>query len=308
MLLPLTTRPPLGALRLAAVAGLTLALAGCAGAGIPGFGKKPVKQDLSYQERPVELLYATGAQKLDKHQWTEATQYFDEVERQHPYSEWSRRAILMTAYAHYQSNQYDDAIEAADRFISLYPGNPSTPYAYYLKAECWFEQIDDVGRDQGFTEQALAALNEVLKRFPETPYAVDARLKIDMVNDQLAGKEMAVGRWYLRENQPIAAIGRFKTVLDRFQTTSHTPEALYRLVEANLTLGLRDEAVKNGAVLGYNFPGDPWYADAYGLLTSKGLRPITVPTGKAHRVIPVPHLPTPHLPRLFGKAPPPTPA
>ena len=248
-------------------------LAGCAGTKAP-------KPDLAYQERPVELLYSTGAERLDRRQWSEATQYFDEVERQHPYSEWARRAVLMQAYANYQADKYDDAIAAADRFISLYPGNPSTPYAYYLKAQCWFEQIVDVGRDQAFTEQALASLEEVRKRFPNTEYATDARLKIDMVHDQLAGKEMAVGRWYLRNSQPTAAIGRFKAVVDRYQTTTHTPEALYRLVEANLTLGLRAEAEKDGAVLGFNFPGDPWYSEAYGLLTSKGLKPITPPAAK----------------------------
>ena len=290
-----------------AVLAVAVTLSGCSTLESLGLGKKAAKQDLSYQERPVELLYATGAKKLDQHSWTEATQYFDEVERQHPYSEWSRRAILMTAYAKYQNNAYEDAVEAADRFISLYPGNASTPYAYYLKAQCWFEQIDDVGRDQGFTEQALSALNEVQKRFPGTPYASDAKLKIDMVNDQLAGKEMAVGRWYLRQNQPVAAIGRFKTVVDRYQTTSHTPEALYRMVEANLTLGLRDEAKRDGAVLGFNFPGDAWYADAYGLLTAKGLRPLVQPAGKPHvgLSVPMPHLNV-HLPR-FGKAPPPPP-
>ena len=293
--------PRPAAVRLAPVLLLTaaVALSGC-----NVFGKKTVKPDLSYQERPVELLYATGAQKLDEHRWNEATQYFDEVERQHPYSEWSRRSILMTAYAQYQNNAYDDAVEAADRFISLYPGNPSTPYAYYLKSQCYFEQIDDVGRDQGYTEQALASLQEVVKRYPNTSYAVDSKLKIDMVNDQLAGKEMTVGRYYLRQNQPIAAVGRFRAVIDRYQTTSHTPEALYRLVEANLTLGLMDEAKKDGAVLGYNFPGDPWYADAYGLLTSRGLRPLVAPTGKGHQGLPLPRISLPHLPH-FGKAPPP---
>lgn len=258
----------------------TLPLAACANR--PGlFGKhdKGPKQDLAYEERPVELLYSTGAQKLDDHQWTEANRYFDEVERQHPYSEWARRAVLMEAYASYEGNQYDDAIAAADRFISLYPGNPSTPYAYYLKAQCWFEQIVDVGRDQATTEQALASLTEVQRRFPTSEYAVDAKLKIDMVNDQLAGKEMNVGRWYLRNNQPLAATMRFKTVIDRFQTTSHVPEALYRLVEADLNMGMIEEAKRNGAVLGFNFPGDPWYGQAYGLLTSKGLRPNVAPKG-----------------------------
>ena len=164
------------------------------------------KQDLAYQERPVELLYSTGSKKLDDHQWREATQYFDEVERQHPYSEWARRAILMEAYAYYMSDSYEDATAAADRFISLYPGNPSAAYAYYIKAQCWFEQITDVGRDQATTEQALASLNEVRRRFPASEYAVDAKLKVDMVQDQLAGKEMAVGRWYLRQGQPVAAM------------------------------------------------------------------------------------------------------
>ena len=262
---------------LLSVAVLSAALGACAHKG--GRAARGPKQDLAYEERPVELLYSTGAQRLDERQWNDANRYFDEVERQHPYSEWARRAVLMEAYADYQANNYDDAIAAADRFISLYPGNPSTPYAYYLKAQCWFEQIVDVGRDQATTEQALAALREVEKRYPTSEYAVDAKLKIDMVNDQLAGKEMNVGRWYLRNNQPLAAIGRFKTVIDRFQTTSHTPEALYRLVEADLALGLVDEAKRNGAVLGFNFPGDPWYAEAYGLLTNKGLRPMVQPKG-----------------------------
>ena len=235
---------------------------------------------MAYEERPVELLYSVGAERLDAGLWNEAVDYFREVERQHPYSEWSRRAILMTAYAHYQGNQYEEAVGDADRFVSLYPGNPSAVYAYYLKSICYFEQIVDVGRDQAATEQALGALREVAQRYPRTEYAADARLKIDMVNDQLAGKEMAVGRWYLRHGDTFAAIGRFRTVVDRYQTTTHTPEALYRLVEAYLTVGLIDEANRNGAVLGYNFPGDRWYSDAYTLLSGKGLRPAIAPTGK----------------------------
>jgi len=203
--------------------------------------------------------------------------YFEEVERQHPYSEWSRQAILMSAFAHYQSNQYAEAVGDSDRFVSLYPGNRSVPYAYYLKAVCYFEQIVDVGRDQAYTESALAALRDVTIRFPRTEYAADAGLKIDMVNDQLAGKEMTIGRYYLREGQPLAAIGRFKTVIDRYQTTSHTPEALFRLVEAYMTVGLLEEAKRNGAILGHNFPGDPWYRDAYRLLTDRGLRPAEPP-------------------------------
>jgi outer membrane protein assembly factor BamD len=269
---PALNRRRVGRVALVLCGVAALALSACAG--------KAKKPDIAYQERPVELLYATGAQELDRHQWSEALRYFDEVERQHPYSEWSRRSILMEAFAQYEANNYEDAIAAADRFISLYPGNPSAAYAYYLKAVCYFEEISDVGRDQAATEQAQLALREVIKRYPQSEYALDSKLKIDLVQDQLAGKEMAIGRYYLRSGNTLAAIGRFKTVLDRYQTTSHTPEALYRLVEANLTLGLRDEATKDGSVLGFNFPGDRWYQEAYNLLTSKGLKPATVPTAK----------------------------
>ncbi len=261
-----TARPVIAAVILA------VALSGCA--------SKAKKLKLSYEERPVELLYAAGANRMDRRQWAQAVEYFQEVERQHPYSEWSRRSILMQAFAHYQSNDYAEAIGDAERFISLYPGNPTAAYAHYLKAICYFEQIVDVGRDQAAAGQALDALREVVLRYPRTEYAQDARLKIDMVNDQLAGKEMTVGRYYLRQGDTLAAIGRFRSVVDRYQTTSHTPEALYRLVESYLTIGLMDEARKNGAVLGYNYPGDIWYSDAYRLLTDKGLRPATAPKEK----------------------------
>ncbi|HTI66366.1 MAG TPA: outer membrane protein assembly factor BamD [Caulobacteraceae bacterium] len=261
---------------IAAAAIAALSLSACA-------GKK--KTRISYEERPVELLYATGAQRLDGRHWNDAAQYFDEVERQHPYSEWARRSILMQAFAHYQGNNYEDAVADADRFISLYPGNPSASYAYYLKSVCYFEQITDVGRDQAATEQARAALTDVIRRFPGTAYANDAKLKLDMVQDQLAGKEMTVGRYYLRNGQPLAGIGRFKNVIDRYQTTSHTPEALYRLVEAYLTLGLTDEANRDGAVLGANYPGDRWYGAAYSLLTSKGLRPLVEPKNPSKGVV-----------------------
>jgi outer membrane protein assembly factor BamD len=269
-------RSPVLLLVLAAAVGLS----GCA-----SFGKKKKDADSAYVERPVDQLYLAGANQLDGHHWNESVAYFKEVERQHPYSEWSRRAIMMQAYAHYEANQYDDAVSDANRFIDLYPGHPTTPYAYYLKAECYFEQIVDTGRDQAATEQALAAMREVARRYPKTEYAEDARLKIDMINDQLAGREMNVGRWYLRNGYTLAAINRFKTVIDKYQTTSQTPEALDRLVEAYLTLGLIGEAKDNAAVLGYNFPGDPWYADAYKLLTTKGYRPAVVPTTGVHNAL-----------------------
>ena len=268
----------------------TALIVGCAALALASCAGKKEKPRLAYEERPVELLYATGADRLDRGLWNQAVQYFGEVERQHPYSEWSRRAILMTAYAHYQGNDSAEAIGDADRFISLYPGNPAAAYAHYLKAICYFEQIVDVGRDQAATGQALANLSEVVQRYPRTEYAADARLKIDMVNDQLAGKEMTIGRYYLRQGDTLAAIGRFKTVIERYQTTSHTPEALYRLVEAYLTLGLAEEAKRNGAVLGYNYPGDAWYRDAYKLLTDKGLRPAVEPQRSERRSL-VSHLP-----------------
>ena len=258
----------------AVLAALTLTT-GCAG--------REERPRLVYEERPVELLYNTGANRLDRGLWNQAVDYFAEVERQHPYSVWARRAILMTAYAHYQANDYAEAIADADRFLTQAPGNPAAVYAYYLKAICYFEQIVDVGRDQAATGQALAALQEVVQRYPESEYARDARLKIDMVRDQLAGKEMTIGRYYLRNGDTLAAIGRFNTVIDRYETTSHTPEALYRLVESYLTLGLAEEAKRNGAVLGFNYPGSVWYRDAYDLLTSRGLRPADAPKGAERR-------------------------
>jgi outer membrane protein assembly factor BamD len=259
-----------------------LILACVAAVGLTGCQQRQ-RARLVYEERPVDLLYATGADRLDRHQWSSAVDYFREVERQHPYSEWSRRAILMTAYAHYRAGSYTEAIADADRFIALYPGNASAAYAYYLKAICYFEQIVDVGRDQAATEQARNALGEIVRRFPNSPYATDARLKIDMVNDQLAGKEMNIGRYYERSGNPIAAIGRYRNVINTYQTTSHTPEALYRLVEEYLTVGLTEEARRNAAVLGYNYPGDVWYRDAYRLMTSRGMRPEVAPSASGRR-------------------------
>jgi outer membrane protein assembly factor BamD len=273
-------------------AACALALSACAG--------KAKKPQVAFQERPVESIYSAGASQLDQRRWTAAVEYFQEVERQHPYSEWSRRSILMTAYAHYEANDYDEARSDADRFVSLYPGSPSAAYAYYIKSICYFEQIIDVGRDQAATEQALAALREVVRRYPTTEYATDAKLKIDMVNDQLAGKEMAIGRYYLRENEPLAAIGRFKTVIDRYQTTSDTSEALYRLVEAYLTLGLDEEAKRNAAVLGFNYPGDGWYSDAYSLMSGKGLQPAVSPRNAAkHGVMKLPTVRMPRFPNIL---------
>lgn len=222
---------------------------------------------------PVEVLYNNAMDELNGGDYRTAAPLFEEVERQYPYSVWARRAILMAAYSYYAINKYGDTINACDRFLALYSGNKDAAYAYYLKAVSYYEQIVDVGRDQGTTQQALVSLNDVVQRFPGTQYARDARIKLDLALDHLAGKEMAIGRYYLYKEQYVAAINRFKTVVTSFQTTAQTPEALYRLTEAYLALGLKGEAQTAAAVLGYNYPGSAWYEGAYALLTGAELSP-----------------------------------
>ena len=230
-------------------------------------------ESLAYVARPVEQLYNTASEALVNRRYDQAVLLYDEVELQHPYSECASRSNMMSAFASYQSRDYEQAITAARRYISLHPGNDETVYAYYLIGICYFEQIVDVGRDQGITENAYAAFDDVVRRYPETEYAADARLKMDMIQDQLAGKEMEIGRWYLRRNQHLAAINRFREVVDEYQTTSHTPEALYRLTEAYLSIGLESEAMAAASVLGYNYPATEWYADAYALMEDTGNTP-----------------------------------
>ena len=226
-----------------------------------------------YVERPVEQLYNQAMDSLSRGDPAKAAKEFDEVERQHPYSVWATKAELMGAYAHYLNNKYDDAILAAERFKQLHPGNKDIAYAYYLVAICYYEQITDVGRDQKVTALALSSLQEVVRRFPNTEYARDARLKIDLARDHLAGKEMDIGRYYLRRGEYVAAINRFRTVVEKYQTTTHVAEALERLTEAYLSLGIVDEAQTAAAVLGHNYPGSEWYQDSYALLTGRDLRP-----------------------------------
>ena len=192
--------------------------------------------EIAYVERPVEQLYLEAHDTLEKRRYDEAAARFDEVERQHPYSEWARRSMLMAAFANYQANRYNEAIADAERFINLHPGNQSAPYAYYLIAQCHFERILDVGRDQGHTQRALDALQQVVRRYPDSDYARDARLKIDMTRDQLAGKEMSVGRFYLQNGQTLAAINRFKAVINDYETTTHTPEASSSPITAKSTM------------------------------------------------------------------------
>lgn len=259
-----------------------LAVALLAG-GLGACGAFSSREQVQYVDEPVTLLYNRGADYLDRRRWAEALAAFEEVERQHPYSSWARRAMLMEAYAHYNAQQYDAAIDDAQRFLALHPGNDNAPYAYYLIAICYFERILDVGRDQGITERALAALQDVVRRYPESDYARDARLKMDMVYDQLAGKEMAIGRFYLTRDQHLAAINRFRNVIENpnFQRTSHVPEALHRLVESYLSVGMTEEAQRMAAILGHNFPGDPWYQRSYALMTETGVQ--QVPEEEARR-------------------------
>ncbi len=229
------------------------------------------KQKFAYVERPVEQLYSAASDRLERKRYPEAIQLYEEVERQHPFTAWARRATLMKSFAYYQQNEYEEAISGLDQFISLHPGNKDIPYAHYLKAMSYYERIRDVGRDQEFTNNAVAALTDVVRRAPDTEYARDARLKLDLTYDHLAGKEMYVGLFYLRENKHIAAINRFKYVINNYQTTSHAPEALHRLVETYLMLGIVDEARATAAVLGHNYPGSRWYEDTYRLFKRRGI-------------------------------------
>lgn len=222
-------------------------------------------------EKPAEELYAEARRLLEEERYERAAKAFEEVERQHPYSQWATKAQLMAAYAYYEGGMYDAAIAAAERFIDLHPGHEDVAYAHYLVAVSWYEQISDVGRDQSATENALAALEQVVRRFPDTDYARDARLKIDLVRDHLAGKEMEVGRFYQRQGRWVAAINRFRRVVEDYQTTTHVPEALHRLVESYLALGLEEEARAAAAVLGHNFPDSKWYRRSYALLEGRGL-------------------------------------
>jgi outer membrane protein assembly factor BamD len=217
-------------------------------------------------DRTPEGLYAAGIEALQAKRYQGAVELFDQVERDHPFSAWATNAKIMAAYGEYMRNRYTEAIGALDRFIQLHPAHRDVAYAYYLRALCYYEQIADAQRDQRGTEQAMASLQDVVNRFPDTAYARDARLKIDLGRDHLAGKEMNIGRFYQRQRLYGAAIGRFRRVVEDYQTTNHVPEALHRLTEIYLTLGLTEEAQKTAAVLGHNFPGSPWYQDSYALL------------------------------------------
>src|SRR5688572_16672123 len=244
-----------------AVAAAMVPLAACG-----TFGGGRTKADTRYVARDVNTLYNAAWQRMEAGNYAVAAAIFDEVERQHPYSVWARRAQLMSAFCYYAAKDHTKSIDSARRFLSIHPGNRDAPYALYLIALNYYEQISDVTRDQAVTRQALDSLGELVRRYPSTAYAEDARLKIDLVRDHLAGKEMEIGRFYQRRRQWLASVIRFRAVVDEYQTTSHAPEALMRLTESYLALGIPDEARRSAAVLGANYPQSRWYQRAFGLV------------------------------------------
>jgi outer membrane protein assembly factor BamD len=258
---------PLG--RLLALALLVAPLGACTMFG-DWFGSKEDR----VLDDPADKLYNEALYLLNqKRDYKAAAKRFEEVDRQHPYSDWARKALVMSAYAHYESRDYDDAINAARRYVTMHPGSPDASYAQYLIASSYFDQIPDVSRDQGRTEKAMQALEEIVRKFPDTEYAASAKKKMEVARDQLAGKEMDIGRYYLNKKDFTGSINRFKVVVTKYQTTRHVEEALTRLTECYMALGIVDEAQTAAAVLGHNFPDSRWYRDAYNLVRSGGLEP-----------------------------------
>jgi outer membrane protein assembly factor BamD len=233
------------------------------------FNKEEIIPDV-----PADKLYNEGVYLLNQRKdYKAAAKKFEEVERQHPYSDWARKSLIMTAYANYEARQYDEAVNAARRYVTLHPGSPDSAYAQFLIGSSYFDQIPDVTRDQSRADRAIAALEEVRRKYPDSEYAASAKRKIDIAHDQLAGKEMMVGRYYMQKRDFTGAINRFKIVVTQYQTTRHVEEALMRLTEAYMALGVVQEAQTAAAVLGHNFPGSRWYADAYRLVKSGGFEP-----------------------------------
>jgi outer membrane protein assembly factor BamD len=225
-------------------------------------------------DEPADKLYNEGLYLLNKKKDPKlAAKKFEEVDRQHPYSEWARKSLLMTAFAYYEAGAYDDCIQAARRYITLHPGSPDAAYAQFLIGSSHFDQIPEISRDQDRTEKAMQTLDELVRKHPNTEYAASAKRKIETARDQLAGKEMDVGRWYMQRRDYTGAINRFKIVVTRYQRTRHVEEALLRLTEAYMSLGIVEEAQTSAAVLGHNFPNSRWYKDAFALMQSKGLQP-----------------------------------
>jgi len=249
---------------------------------------KDDKKKANYSEARVGTLYNQAMDLLLAQSYKNAAAKFDDVDRQHPYSQWANRAQLMSAYAKYRDKKYDDSIIGLDRFIQLHPNSRNIAYARYLKGQAYYEQIKDIRRDQSAARQAMRSFEELVRRNPDSRYSRDARRKIDLVRDHIAGKEMDVGRFYLKRNRQLAAIGRFRTVVEKYQTTSHVPEALYRLSAAYAALGVTEEARKIAAVLGYNYPASEWYIDSYSVVTGKEIKrgkPLEKPVSFTRKVL-----------------------
>lgn len=262
-----TFRRPLA--RAATMLLLGLSLGACS-SGFDFFHKNDVAPD-----EPADRLYNEGLYYLNsEHKPRDAVKKFEEVDRQHPYSDWSRKALLMAAYSYYQSGEYDECVSAAQRYITLHPGTPDAAYAQFLIGSSYYDQIPDITRDQAQTEKALNALREVIRKYPDSEYATNAKQKLQVANDQLAGKEMEVGRYYLEKHDYTGAINRFKVVVTKYQTTRQVEEALERLTEAYMALGITGEAETAAAVLGHNFPDSTWYKNAYQLVKSGGHEPL----------------------------------
>jgi outer membrane protein assembly factor BamD len=248
-----------------------LSLSGCGSASL---WDKFVAKDDTFKEEPADKLYNEGLYLMNQNKDPKAaSKKFEEVDRQHPYSDWARKSLLMSAYAFYNAGDFDNCIGAATRYVTLHPGSADAAYAQYLIAASHYDQIPDISRDQGRTEKAIAALEEVVRKYPTSEYATSAKAKLEGARDQLAGKEMNVGRYYMEKRDYTAAINRFKTVVTQYQTTRHVEEALARLTEAYMAIGIVGEAQTAAAVLGHNFPDSKWYKDAYALVKSGGLEP-----------------------------------
>jgi outer membrane protein assembly factor BamD len=260
--------------RLRLAAGLVVLAIPLSGCGTGALWDKFFAKDDTFVEEPADKLYNEGLFLMnDKHDPKAASKKFEEVDRQHPYSDWARKSLLMSAYAFYNAGDYDNCIGAATRYVTLHPGSPDAAYAQYLIAASHYDQIPDISRDQGRTEKAIAALEEVVRKYPTSEYSVNAKAKLEGARDQLAGREMAVGRYYMDKRDYTAAINRFKIVVTQYQTTRHVEEALFRLTEAYMSIGIVNEAQTAAAVLGHNFPDSRWYKDAYNLVKAGGVEP-----------------------------------
>jgi outer membrane protein assembly factor BamD len=253
---------------------LALPLAGCSSVGSLDVFNLFGDKDVDIPDQPADKIYNEAVYLLnEKRSYKEAKKKFDEVDRQNPYSDWARKALIMSAFAAYSSGQYEDAVVSAQRYVTLHPGTPDAAYAQYLIGVSYYDQIPDITRDQANTRKAIQALEEVARKFPDTEYAISARKRIEVARDQLAGKEMQVGRFYMQSRDYTGAINRFKVVVTQYQTTRHVEEALMRLTEAYMALGIVHEAQTAAAVLGHNFPDSAWYKDAYQLVKSGGVEP-----------------------------------